>query len=79
MQRYARHPWHEWRHHRRQRRVLRQVRAGLARRGAAVDQLSDSELLDLIAAGRKVLSRAHVRGGDITAAFVMLVRRREKI
>ena len=73
------HPWRSWRRARRQRRILAQVREGLILRGAAVDGMSDAELLDLIAAGRKTLKQAHVNGSEITGAYVMLVRQREKI
>jgi hypothetical protein len=69
------HGVERWRRGRR----LARVRAELERRGLNVRELSDEELEAVITAGRDALASAKTRGGEVTAAFVTLVREREKI
>lgn len=69
------HVMERWRRGRR----LARVRTELEQRGLSVRELSDDELEVVITAGRDALASARTRGGEVTGAFVMLVRKREKI
>lgn len=63
-----------WKQGRARARTLAEIRSRLHLRGMKVDQMSDAELETVISTGRDALTRAGVRGSDITAAFVTLAR-----
>jgi hypothetical protein len=65
--------------HWRRTRALARVRSDLERRGLSVADMTDDELEVAVQAGRDALKQAHTRGGDTTAAFVMVIRKRERI
>ena len=71
--------WQSWRRNRQRERDLLRIRAQLAKRGVPVSHLSDDALEALVADGRRVLETAGMHGGDVTGAFVVVVRDREKI
>lgn len=54
------------------------MRSELAGRGVPVTDLSDADLEQLVREGRQVLATAHVRGSDVTGAFVVAVRKQQK-
>jgi hypothetical protein len=63
-----------WRRSRKRERTLADIRSRLCLRGMEVEALTDTDLESAITSGRAALSRAGVRGSDITAAFVTLAR-----